>query len=299
MRTNSNWGGFEKLGGIEFTERDFCETLDGGQAFVWNKADCPNFAAAYEGVFKKLAVRLALDVSGNVFYSLPQDALAPAKSAAESEIKKYLDADTDYESIRRSLAQTGDKNIAAALGIWRTLRILRQTPEEAIVGFICSSSKRIVQIKQCVGLLSEKFGEYVGGGRHALPSLEVLADAPEAAICECKLGFRARYLKKTAEKIRADKFAPDSLREIPYPEAKKYLTSLHGIGDKVADCILLFGAARFEAFPVDTWIKQAMTNLYNTPPSPDKIRDFAARRFGANAGFAQQLIFGAIRKNLL
>ena len=80
---------------------------------------------------------------------------------------------------------------------------------------------------------------------------------------------------------------------------KKYLLSLSGIGDKVADCILLFGAYRLEAFPVDTWIRQAMTNLYSTPQNPDKIREFAAGRFGRYAGFAQQLIFAAIRKNLI
>ena len=118
-------------------------------------------------------------------------------------------------------------------------------------------------------------------------------------LCECKLGFRAGYLKKSAEKIVADGFDPDSLREIPYAEAKKYLTSLSGIGDKVADCILLFGASRFEAFPVDTWIKQAMTEIYSTPADAKKIRAFAAEKFGDLSGFAQQLIFAAKRKNLI
>ena len=86
---------------------------------------------------------------------------------------------------------------------------------------------------------------------------------------------------------------------MPYREAKKYLTSLSGIGEKVADCILLFGAAKMDAFPVDTWIRKAMSELYGTPDNPDEIREFAAQKFGAHAGFAQQLIFAAKRKNLL
>ena len=290
------WAPFEKLEGIYFEEKDFRETLDGGQAFTWREFDASplGFAAAYEGVFRSTALRAALDGRGSVHICAPSDA---PEGAAENFLE-YIDAKTDYAPIRETLLKTGDANIAKALKIWPTLRILRQSPAEAIVCFICSSSKRIVQIKQCVALLSEKLGGYAGGGRRAVPSFEAIAAAPLETLRECKLGFRAGYLKKSAEKIVSDGFDPDSLREIPYAEAKKYLTSLSGIGDKVADCILLFGASRFEAFPVDTWIKQAMTALYSTPPNAGKIREFAAERFGGYAGFAQQLIFAAIRKNL-
>lgn len=295
MQRKYRWSAFEKLEGIFFKEKDFRETLDGGQSFTWREIDTSdNFAAAYEGVFKGRALRAALEKSGAVFFAAPSDSAINAKN----DILEYLDANTDYVPIRASLENTSDKNIAKAMKIWPTLRILRQQPAEAIVCFICSSSKRIVQIKQCVNLLCENLGEYAGGGRYALPSFESIADAPEQTLRNCKLGFRAAYLKKSALKIVADKFDPMSLREMPYPEAKKYLCSLSGIGEKVADCILLFGASRFEAFPVDTWIKQAMTNLYQTPDNSDKIRAFAAQRFGEYAGFAQQLIFAAIRKNL-
>lgn len=296
MQRRFEWLPFERLDGIFFEERDFRETLDGGQAFTWVElgAAPPGFAAAYEGVFGKTALRAALDGAGRVHISRPSD----APEGAAEKFLEYMDAGTDYAPIRAALIKTGDANIAKALKIWPTLRILRQSPAEAIVCFICSSSKRIVQIKQCVALLSEKLGEYAGGGRRAPPSFGAIAAAPLETLRECKLGFRARYLKESAGKIVSDGFDPDSLRKIPYAEAKKYLTSLSGIGDKVADCILLFGASRFEAFPVDTWIKQAMTGLYSTPQNADKIREFAAARFGRHAGFAQQLIFAAIRKNL-
>ena len=294
MHKNYEWTPFEKLEGISFKKSDFCETLDGGQSFTWDNfdADKNKFDAAYEGVFGGRALRVALDKSGNVHFSSPVDKY----EGAGNELFKYLDASTDYAPIRIALEKTGDANIRKALKIWPTLRILRQSPAEAIICFICSSSKRIIQ---CVRLLSEELGQPAGGGRHALPSFSDIAAAPDDTLRDCKLGFRSAYLKKSALKIISDGFNPDSLREMPYPDAKKYLLSLSGIGDKVADCILLFGAYRLEAFPVDTWIKQAMTNLYSTPQNPDKIREFAAGRFGRYAGFAQQLIFAAIRKNLI
>ena len=297
MHKNYEWTPFEKLEGISFKKSDFCETLDGGQSFTWDNfdADKNKFDAAYEGVFGGRALRVALDKSGNVHFSSPVDKY----EGAGNELFEYLDASTDYAPIRIALEKTGDANIRKALKIWPTLRILRQSPAEAIICFICSSSKRIIQIKQCVRFLSEKLGQPAGGGRHALPSFSDIAAAPDDTLRDCKLGFRSAYLKKSALKIISDGFNPDSLREMPYSDAKKYLLSLSGIGDKVADCILLFGAYRLEAFPVDTWIRQAMTNLYSTPQNHDKIREFAAGRFGRYAGFAQQLIFAAIRKNLI
>ena len=278
MHKNYEWTPFEKLEGISFKKSDFCETLDGGQSFTWDNfdADKNKFDAAYEGVFGGRALRVALDKSGNVHFSSPVDKY----EGAGNELFEYLDASTDYAPIRIALEKTGDANIRKALKIWPTLRILRQSPAEAIICFICSSSKRIIQIKQCVRFLSEKLGQPAGGGRHALPSFSDIAAAPDDTLRDCKLGFRSAYLKKSALKIISDGFNPDSLREMPYSDAKKYLLSLSGIGDKVADCILLFGAYRLEAFPVDTWIRQAMTNLYSTPQNPDKIREFAAGRFG-------------------
>ena len=274
-----SWKFFGEAAVPPFTPADFCETLDGGQAFTWNKTEAfSESRPEYVGTFGDTAAVLRLSKSGKVECFLPAN--SPAKKL--DEVSKYLDADRDYGAIRSSLSATKDPVVKKALEIYPTLRILRQNPSEAIVSFICSSSKRIVQIKQCVALLARNFGAEICGGFHSLPN-----------------GFRAGYLKKSAEKIVADSFDPETLRSAPYRDAKKYLTSLSGIGEKVADCILLFGAAKSEAFPVDTWIRQAMSELYGTPDDPEKIREFAAGKFGVHAGYAQQLIFAAKRKNLL
>ena len=285
------WGKFHKIKDLQFTPNDWRETIDGGQAFTWYECAENEF----EGVFTDIAVKARLN-NGTIEASFLKGI---NESIAIKKFADYLDTNTDYSEIRSALHKTADTHMLKALKIYPTLRILRQNPSEAIICFICSSSKRIVQIKQCVKLLSEKFGKHIGNGFYALPDFKTLANAKLEDILECKLGFRASYLKKTAQKIVEDNFDPLSLRQMPYTEAKNYLCSLTGIGDKVADCILLFGCSRFEAFPVDTWIKQAMCQMYNTDSSPKKIRDFASKKFPNYAGFAQQLIFATKRNSLM
>ncbi|MBO7522203.1 MAG: hypothetical protein J6T16_08210 [Opitutales bacterium] len=267
-----------------FTPSDFRETLDGGQSFRW-KEIAKN---AFEGVFEDVASRLILEQNGRVSAQILKGA---DKKTAAKKIAEFLDSGRDYQAITKSHP---DPRVRAAAKKFPTLRILRQTPREAIICFICSSSKRIVQIKQCVGYLAEYLGDEIAPGFHALPSFEKIARASDEVLKSCKLGFRAAYLKKTAQKILSDKFDPENLREMPYADAKKYLLTLSGVGEKVADCILLFGAAKFEAFPVDTWISKSMASLYNLK-SPKESRAFAAAKFGKNAGYIQQLLFADIR----
>ncbi len=286
--TDSIWGRFHNIADVEFTPEDWRETIDGGQTFTWYRTENES---EYVGVFSSIVAKARLE-KNNVQVSFLNGV---DEKIALKKFAEYIDANTNYSAIRTSLKNSGDAHMAKSLTIYPTLRILRQNPAEAIICFICSSSKRIVQIKQCVKLLSEKFGTHLGENFYSLPTFEALASADLNDILECKLGFRARYLKTSAEKIVSDNFDPIELRQMPYLEAKNYLTSLSGIGDKVADCILLFGCSRFEAFPVDTWIRKAMCQLYNTENDVKKIRAFADEKFPNYAGFAQQLIFAAIR----
>lgn len=281
------------LNGIEFTENDFAETLDGGQSFRWNKVE----KNTYEGVFEKNFAQISLLENGKV-----KLLKGNAKDAHKLKLnlESYLDTQNNYDAIREEILKKskGDKFLKKSLSHYPALRILRQSPQEAIISFICSSNKRITQIKQCVELLAKTLGEPIGCGRFSLPDFERIAETSEETLRSCKLGFRAAYLKKTAQKISADKFDPESLRQMPYADAKKYLNTLSGVGDKVSDCILLFGAARFESFPVDVWIRRAMDELYSARASGPELRNFALKKFGQNAGYAQQLIFAAKRKNL-
>lgn len=281
------------LDGLEFTPNDFAETLDGGQAFRWN-GGCEN---VFDGVFGKNFARIKLLENGRV-------ALLEGSSESAAELKNslenYLDAENNYDEIRSEILKKskGDTYLKKSLTYYPKLRILRQSPQDAIISFICSSNKRISQIKQCVELLAKNLGEPIACGKFSLPSFERIAECDDEILLSCKLGFRAKYLKNTARKIVDDKFEPESLRQMPYAKAKEYLTTLSGIGDKVSDCILLFGAARFEAFPVDVWIRRAMEELYSARGTGAEMRSFALKKFGSNAGYAQQLIFAAKRKNI-
>lgn len=277
------WSQFEELD-IHFNDRDFRETLDGGQSFRWNYQ---NEEKCFLGVFERNVVKLRLSGGkvGASYYRKKRDSVI--------RLKEYLDFDTDYRSIAYKLSDR-DEYIKKAYNMYPNLRILRQSPAEAIVSFICSSSKRIVQIKQCVELLSRKLGERIGDDFYSIPSFERIANSSIDDIKECKLGFRSEYLHRSANKIMKDKFPVEELGSMRYAEAKKYLLSLHGIGEKVADCILLFGGHHFEAFPMDTWIRKAMVELYDLGDFKE-ARVFANERYMGVSGYAQQLLFSLIR----
>ena len=290
----ADWSSFFEVDVPPFLPHDFCETLDGGQSFRWSKTD--SFSESrpeYFGVFGKTAAILALDGRGRVLCSLPKN----LRSASAKRVEEYLDCRRDYDAARKSLYGTKDPIMRKALKIHPTLRILRQDPEEALVCFICSSSKRIVQIKECVRLLSEKLGDEICDGVFSLPSFEKIDSADIETIRKCKLGFRSDYIKKTARKICADSFKAESLRSARYSEAKSYLTSLSGIGEKVADCILLFAYRKSDVFPVDTWIRKVYFDMTGKT-APDKaIRKYLVSTYGELSGYAQQYLFFNKREN--
>ena len=126
----------------------------------------------------------------------------------------------------------------------------------------------------------------------ALPTWTQLATLPEADLRACQLGFRARYIKATADFLAAHPGWLEETEAAPYAIAKARLCTLPGVGEKVADCVLLFGSGRVEAFPVDTWIVKAMTRHYGLDGwTPAQVAHFGRQHFGAAAGYAQQYLF--------
>ena len=121
---------------------------------------------------------------------------------------------------------------------------------------------------------------------------------PESALRACALGFRAGYVHRTARFLAARPGWLEATEAAPYPEAKARLLELPGVGEKVADCVLLFGAGRLEAFPVDVWIIKAMTRHYGlTGWKPAQVAHFGRTHFGPLAGLAQQYLFAWEREN--
>jgi N-glycosylase/DNA lyase len=212
-----------------------------------------------------------------------------------------------------------------AVAACRGLRLLRQEPWECLASFILSSTKQIVQIRQIIALLCERFGEPLAplvrnaglrpgelvnetiapGRRPALqnrsfPSPHRLAALTETELRACKMGFRAPHLLNAARQIAAGKLDLEKIRGLPLAEARSELMKLRGVGGKIADCILLFAYGFDSAFPVDVWVERALRQLYfpQRRVSEKKLRHFAVTHFGPRAGYAQQYLFHYIRTKI-
>lgn len=275
--------------------RVLAEILDGGQSFRWHRQD----GDTWQGIWADNLVRLRLSASpdaGRIEWSAPT-ALRERVAAA---LPKYLTGGRDVAALTDSLPWRSDAHLARCLAAFPGLTIPRQPFGETLLCFLCSATKQIVQIRQMVALLAERHGQAVLAVRpalppalgHRLPTWAELARVSESDLRACLLGFRARYIHATAQFLTARPGWLEETEHLPYAAAKARLLELPGVGEKVADCVLLFGAGRLEAFPVDTWILKAMVRHYGLAGwTPAQIAHFGRVHFGPNAGLAQQYLF--------
>jgi N-glycosylase/DNA lyase len=267
------------------------EILDGGQAFRWQRQP----GGEWLGFWGRHVVRLRQNARRQVAWSAPLN-LAGSAGAA---LAHYLDARRDPQALADGLPWRSDAHLARCLAAFPGLRLLRQPLDETLLCFLCSATKRIVQIKQMAALLAERHGRPLGDADagHALPTWAELAATTEAELRACRLGFRARHIHRTAQFLAEHPGWLEETGARPYPEARERLGQLPGVGEKVADCVLLFGAGRLEAFPVDVWIIKAMERRYGLEGwKPAAIAHFGRVHFGARAGLAQQYLFAWERR---
>lgn len=206
----------------------------------------------------------------------------------------YFDLDRDYGEIKRYLLNKDEILVPAIEKKWG-VRILNQEFSETLMSFIISQTKQIPQIKQVVNDISRKYGKYVGEYKgekyYAFPDIKSLKKITEEQFIECKAGFRAKYLVNASLFLSED-MNKDYFASYTYEEAKKVLTSIKGVGEKVANCVLLFSLGYRNAFPVDVWIKRTMEELYfKKETSKDVIQKFGEEKFGEYGGYAQQYLF--------
>ena len=264
---------------------DLAATLSSGQAFRWVFRD-----GAWEGVIGDHWVQLREGIKART--SVPVNDWR--------WLREYLQIDVDLDAVLLSFPDDGPmrESVLACRG----LRLLRQDPWECLASFILSSTKQIVQIQQIISLLCERFGKpvVVPPGRDrafSFPTAERLAACAEADLRGCKMGFRAPNLLKTAKMIAAGELNLESLRARSTAEAREELIRLPGVGQKIADCVLLFAYGFQDAFPVDVWVMKALRELYfpKRRPNARKLREFADTHFGKNSGYAQQYLFHYMR----
>ncbi len=264
---------------------DLPSTLASGQCFRWR----PGPAGAWVGVLGCNIVRLRMTPQGLAIESAPT---LPADLA--ERIAAYLRLDDDLPAIQTRLS--ADSHVAMGIGHYPGLRLLRQDPWEALAGFILSSTSNIPRISRTMEAIAARYGSPVsldGITRHTFPPREALAEAGELRLRELGCGFRAPYLAGAAMAVATGSLPLWKLRGASYAEALTALTSLHGVGDKVADCVMLFSLDRMEAFPADRWVRRAVAEWYGLGRNLNYqgVREWAWERFGADAGYANQLLF--------
>ena len=267
---------------------DLSATLGCGQAFRWTQRD-----DAWEGVIGRRWVRLRCVERGIEANT--------AHTASDWQwLTDYLQTDLDLRSVL--LTFPDDEPMRAAVAHCRGLRLLRQDPWECLASFILSSTKQIVQIQQIIALLCERFGEPLSTPPGAIlirafPTAGRLASATEAELRACKMGFRAPSLLAAARRIASRELDLESLRHLNVNAAREALVSLRGVGDKIANCALLFAYGFQQAFPIDVWVMKALRQLYfpKRRPTPQRLLKFTRTYFGPNAGYAQQYLFHYMR----
>lgn len=299
--TGSGWGSFRMMDDVMQLKFNAGQPLNlkisllMGQAFRWKEASDGWFCGVVQG--QHIQVRKIrdglLEFRGQPG---PDDAIAGI-------LKTYLRLDEDIAVIYDCLSAR-DPKIAELIAKYPGLRILRQEPWECLVSYICSANNKVEQIGKLVERISERFGEPIsldGETRYSFPTPERLADKL-SQLKELGLGLnRAPNIHRAAQRIVRGDLDLGVLKSVSYSDAKYRLMEYdrvgkkpaNGIGDKIADCILLFSLDKPQAFPIDTHIRSALANYFPVGENlPDaKLRDWALNRFGRYAGYAGQFLF--------
>ena len=281
---------------------DLQSTLESGQSYLWWRADGQDYEddQQYGGDATYLTTtRAASDPA--VVRVRQRDGQLRWESTihAESVVRRRLRLDDDLPAIRS--ATPDDDLLADAYDAYWGMRLVRDPPFGALISFICSAQMHVTRIHGMQQALREAFGtpvEFDGETYHAYPTPQQLAEASESQLRELNLGYRAPYVRRTAAMVANGEATPDSARDVPYETARESLTDFVGVGEKVADCILLFSLDFLEAVPLDTWIHKTIAEYYpdcDRGSYADTSRAIRDRLGGEFAGYAQTYLFHYLR----
>ena len=285
---------------------DLQATVESGQSYLWNRPDGRMYespaaaggdawyrtvAPPIDGVTDEpIAVRVR-QREGRLEWVATDDAVAL--------LTHLLRLDDDLDAIYD--AAPDDDLIGRAFDAYRGLRLVRDPPFPCLISFICSAQMRVARVHGMSVALAESFGteyELDGEAVPAFPTPDQLAARTEAELRDRKLGYRAPYVVRTAEMVADGEAHPSEAAGLGYEAAREYLTQFVGVGDKIADCVLLFSLGYLEAIPLDTWIRTAVAEYY---PDCDRgnyaetSRALRERLGGEYAGYAQTYLFYYLR----
>jgi N-glycosylase/DNA lyase len=279
------------------TPFDLENTLECGQLFRWEKIDDWWYGVA-EGAVVKVQQK---------------DGVLNFEGVDLSFIREYFRLEDDLPFIISAISR--DALMKQAVQASPGLRLVRQNPWECLISYVCATYKNIPAIKNMVRRLSKRFGQklaYENRSFYAFPEPRILAGASLDELRSCGLGYRAKFVREVANMAASKDIDFARLKEAPYGAARTTLQRLPGVGNKVADCVLLFALDKLEAFPVDVWMKRVILKHYaeyfqdcfvnraceKTSLSQreyDTLSSFARDYFGEYAGYAQEYLFYFIR----
>ena len=262
---------------LEIEPLDLAQTLGCGQTFRWRACEDGSWIGPLDRqliTLRKIGGTLLVDAT-------------PGGREVRRLVETHLRKDDDVREIMDSLRR--DPVLARGLDSYSGLRIVKLDEWECLCSFALATYANIPRISGMIETLALKFGEPIANGINAFPTLERVRSAPLAKLSSCGLGYRADYIHKMTRMLDDDAIA--RLKGLGYDDLREALLELPGVGDKVADCVALFGFGKLEAFPIDVWMMRALKRLYNRTGNYRKLRAFAQGKFGPYAGYAQEYLY--------
>ncbi len=258
-------------------------TINSGQVFLWDKIEDRWFG-----------------INGDDLLVIEE----PFKIEASSKsVRRFFRHDDNLDKILSGIRR--DNLVGTAVKQFSGLRLIRQDPFQCYISFICSSNSSIQNIKNMLVRLCQKFGnkvEFEDRQFSTFPSAERLANVTTKDLLSCGLGFRAKYVREAVKAVNLGKIEFESIRKMDYKSALETLKTVRGIGNKIADCILLFSLDKMESFPIDRWTQRILQKYYPgifdgmhgkslTEKKYSSLHEKIVEHFGPYAGYSQQFLF--------
>lgn len=268
---------FEKNKTILTKQKNFIpsQVFDCGQCFRFDKKNDSTYCGVAKGKYIEVSEK-----DGNIILT------NCTEKDYNTVFRDFFDLDFDYSKAQGTLAF--DETLIKATDFGKGIRILHQDEWETLCSFIISQNNNIPRIKGIIKNLCKDYGEPVyedenGTVHYSFPDALTVARAGESAMSKLRTGFRAKYIYDAAKKVADGEIDLSVPYSLSYNDGADYLCRIKGVGVKVASCVLLFAYRKYDAFPVDVWVKRILDKYYG-----GKV---GAEYFGKFAGLAQQYLF--------
>jgi len=252
-------------------------TLGCGQTFRWRRAEDGSWSGPLDDRFVTMRMegrKLLVEAS-------------PDSEGVEEALSEYLRAGDDVASIQKRLGR--DPVLRRGMPPLRGLRIVKMDEWECLASYILATFSNIPRIAKMIEGVARTYGENIVDDVYSFPRAQALSRASAADLGRLGLGYRAAYISETCRALRGKSL--QRLKGLSYETLRNELMGFPGVGEKVADCVCLFGFGRLEAFPIDVWVARSLKRLYGVEGSYARLRRFASERFGEFAGYAQEYLY--------